>query len=47
MQIHVVQKEVHQDTKGYITVVIPDAELITKRLAAVKEALAGTKFRCA
>lgn len=46
MQIHIVQKDVHQDTKGYITVVVTDAELIKKRLAAVKEALEGTKFRC-
>ena len=47
VQIHVVEKDVHQDTKGYITVVVPDAELTRKRLAAVKEALEGTKFRCA
>ena len=47
VQIHIVQKDVHQDTKGYITVVVPDAELVKKRLAAVKEALEGTKFRCA
>ena len=47
VQIHIVEKDVHQDTKGYITVVVPDAMLIKKRLAAVKEALEGTKFRCA
>lgn len=45
MQIHVVQKDVHQDTKGYITVVVQDIELIKKRLKAVEEALEGTKFR--
>ncbi len=45
VQIHVVQKDVHQDTKGYITVVVQDIELIKKRLKAVEEALEGTKFR--
>ena len=45
--MHFVEKDVSQDTKGYITVVVQDIKLITKRLAAVAEALEGTKFRCA
>ena len=44
--MHFVQKDVNQDTKGYISVVVQDIELIKKRLAAVKEALEGSKFRC-
>ena len=47
LQMHVVQKDVHQDTKGYITVVVRNLELVRKHLQAVEEALEGTQFRCA
>ena len=46
-QMHIVQKDVLQDTKGYITVVVRSLELVKKHLEAVKEALNGTQFRCA
>ena len=47
MQMHLVLKDTAQDTKGYITVVVRDIELIKRRLNAIKEALEGTKFTCA
>ena len=47
VQMHVVLKDTAQDTKGYITVVVRDIELIKRRLNAIEEALKGTKFRCA
>ena len=47
LQMHIVQKDVHQDTKGYITVVVRSLELVKKHLKAVEEALDGTQFRCA
>ena len=46
-QMHIVQKDVHQDTKGYITVVVRSLELVKKHLQEVEEALDGTQFRCA
>ncbi|CAK0787190.1 hypothetical protein CVIRNUC_010406 [Coccomyxa viridis] len=45
-QMHIVQKDVHQDTKGYITVVVRSLELVKKHLQEVEEALDGTQFRC-
>ena len=45
MQMHFVQKDTPQDTKGYITVVVRSIELVKRRLEGVKEALEGTKFK--
>lgn len=45
MQMHFVQKDTPQDTKGYITVVVRSIELVKRRLEEVKEALEGTKFK--
>lgn len=43
--MHMVLKDTAQNTKGYITVVVRDIELIKRRLNAIEEALEGTKFR--